>query len=442
MVALPLPDGTLRRAPAPTNRPARDGIAVVTAALMTVFVMELIVGGPGFWQVGGISIRRTLLAVVTLWMLGLAVVGHNRLRQGHVLMSAVVGFVLVTWMFVVPVAQDPGRLGDAVTEGLPLAMLFTGILVHAYYIDRPGDWLRLRRRCAVFLGVAASAAILIWVIGVFFVDDPLLVALAATAAFTWGNESLEPALYIQRMPDGFFRVMWITSVLYAIGLLYALRQRHWVGIALFGFALFVSYTRALWLAAAIGYLLARLTDSEFRPWSRLRWTHGLLALALLCAALFAELRRPAEESLLQSGMARIGSTFSDESAEDRYDQAGPLLDAWQTAPLMGLGLGSAAPGSVRSDVASYLYELTYLALLMKLGTVGVALLATITLALLWRRRRGARAVGHIDASLACFLLAAGTNPYLLNLIGIGVLCFLVTDRDVQLLASPGGAERR
>jgi hypothetical protein len=240
------------------------GLSKIMSGLMAVFAFELIVGGPGYWQIGGVSIRRSLLLAVLLALVALLVVGQYRLKVGHLILASVTGAFMIVWIVLLPGIHHPGQIGDAVQEGLPLAMLFVGILLHAYYLDRPAEWMLFRSRCSRFLVIIAAASIVVWVVGTFVIEETTLVALAAISFFTLGSERLEPALYIQVMPDGFFRVMWITSTLFALALIYALRSRNLLGACLFSLALFVSYTRALWIAATLGVVLAFVLDRQWR----------------------------------------------------------------------------------------------------------------------------------------------------------------------------------
>ena len=400
-----------------------------TKVLMTAFVVELVVGGPGFWQISGLSIRRTLIAVITVWLLALCALGRCRLRGGHLLLLVSTALFLVTWILLIPSLYDSGRLNDAIQEGFPLAMIFPAILVHAYYLDNPDAWDFVRKACALSLATVAALALAIWALGTFVVDDPLLIVVAATNFFTWGNGDLEPSLYIQRMPDGFFRVMWITSVLFMTGLIYCLRTGNILGLLLFVLALFVSYTRALWLAATIGVFVAQLLGQPGKSSIKVRSIHLVFVILAACAFVGFDLMGDSESSALQAVWNRLATIFSDESAEDRVGQVLPLIDAWQSTPLFGSGMGSAAAAS-RSDVAPYLYELTYLALLMKLGVVGFSMVTVLIAALLLHKPSSGLRPVHIDACIVSFLLASGTNPYLLNLVGLGLLCFLFIERDL------------
>jgi hypothetical protein len=408
-----------------------------THALLTLFAVELILGGPGYWQVGGLSIRRTLLALVTVWLLGLLALGRLRLRMGHLCLASAIALLMLVWIVFIPSLRGADQITDAVREGLPLAMVFTGILVHAFYSMYPQDWLRLRRSCARCLALVAVVTLVMWCIGSLLEEGAVVVVAGAYALMTLGSEIAEPALYIQRMPDGFFRVMWITSVLFVVGLTYAVRRRNLAGVVLFAAALFATYTRALWLVAVLALIVSELLASPVHHRSR-RQRRMLMATLLVVSSLalvVIDLARGTDESVLYPIGNRLLTTFSDQSAEDRVDQAGPLVEAWSRWPLAGAGMGSSAPGSIRSDVAAYQYELTYLALLMKLGILGSLYVLAMLATLAWRAGHW-RTASQCHAATVAFLLACSTNPYLLNLVGIGLLCFLFVDASVGAHREP------
>jgi O-antigen ligase len=421
---------TLATRLSPTPAVQRDWSSAVSVALVGLFTVELIIGGPGYWSIGGISVRRTLVVLLTVWFLALWAFGRLRVVPGHLVTLAFIAMFLLVWVVLVPVMHDAYQLPLAAQEGLPVALLFPATLAHAYFRARPEDWLTIRRIAGRTLTAAAIGALLLWVVGTFSDIEPFAVALAAQVFFTMGNADVEAALFIHEMPDGFFRVMWITSVLFVPGLLYALAARRPLGCMLFTAALFVSYTRALWLAAMLGILVALIAAPRRDPVLRRRPAAMLLMAAAISVAVFGGLGNE-PSSLLSTAADRIAATFSDDSAADRFTQFQPLVEAWQDRPLFGAGFGSAAGGSSRSDVAPYLYELTYVALLMKVGVIGwLALLAGTLLMVLLRRRAANRYRACALGAIGSFLAAAGTNPYLLNLVGMGLLAFLVIELDL------------
>jgi hypothetical protein len=163
----------------------------------------------------------------------------------------------------------------------------------------------------------------------------------------------------------------------------------------------------------------------------------LLAAGLLGAASVSD--SDDLESVWNTVVDRVGTTFSDDSAGDRVDQFGPLLAGWESAPVLGRGFGSVA-SVVRSEQAPYLYELTYVALLMKLGGVGLTVFLAIPAILLARPLiRRAKLTPQQAASwvsILCILAASATNPYLLNLVGLGAISFLFIDLDLSSERSP------
>jgi len=413
----------------------------VTAVIVSAFAMEMLLAGPGFWYFGGLPVRRTLTAILTLWMIFLFLSGRAPLRQGHVLLMVSLALFMTIWIVLIPTLRAAQPISDAVQEGLPLALLFGGVFLHAYYRNNPDAWAALRRLCGWTLAAVAVMALAVWVLGTFVVSEPIIVALGFLNFFTLGNESLEPAVYVQTMPDGFFRVMWITSTLMPAGLLYCLASRRPFGAALFAAALFVSYTRALWLATALAIVWAalRYLIAGGRP----RITSAWLVVVILAtgAVVGADLFSDEGESVSLRAFNRLVATFSDESATDRVDQVGPLIDAWLSSPVFGLGMGGAA-AIERSDVVPYLYELTYLALLMKLGVFGsMALIAMLAVVLVGRAQRGA-SLAHIEACIVAFLLACATNPYLLNLVGLSLLVFLIIDLNLVARSTPASLKKR
>jgi len=403
----------------------------ITAWLVMLFVVEMLLAGPGYWHIAVFPVRRTLVAALTLWMVLMCALGRVQLRDGHIVLIGVIGLVMTLWIVLIPAIRSAQPASDAIKEGFPLALLFGGVLAHAYYRDNPLAWAEVRRTAGLSLGVVAILAIIVWIVGALIVDDPVFFARGFLNYFTLGSENFEPSVYVQQMPDGFFRVMWITSTVLPVGLLYSLARRKATASLLFLAALFVSYTRALWLCAAIGLLWMALR--YLAAGARIRINFALVSFLLLTLVgiVGADLARGSEESVLSRAANRLVTTFSDESANERVDQVAPLIAAWLTAPVLGLGMGSSAAFS-RSDVAPYLYELTYLALLMKMGVIGVFILMAIIVALMARGAAHGARVAHIEASLVAFLLACSTNPYLLNLVGLSLLVFLFIELDLAL----------
>lgn len=133
------------------------------------------------------------------------------------------------------------------------------------------------------------------------------------------------------------------------------------------------------------------------------------------------------------GMAREQGTDA-----ERLEQAGPLLDQFLSRPVLGSGFGSYASRVVRSDEAPFSYELTFYALLMKLGIVGALLLGVIFLMAL-RCVRAEEVAIKKPAEFALWTafttglwFSGATNPMVTNFVGMAVIVLLFIDLRQQL----------
>jgi hypothetical protein len=235
------------------------------------------------------------------------------------------------------------------------------------------------------------------------------------------------------MPDGAFRVFWIGTLwcmLAVFWLPFTIRATRWqlVGYGIIGGSLLASYSRALWISVVSGVALALC--ARYR-----RHAPKLLGAVML---LFVG-GVVANQSALISN--RIGSLTAGElSVSARWDQLGPLVQRWHEYPWFGTGYGGTA-SVLRSQEAPFSYELVPLALLMKLGVVGMAGLATFWILLggaAARLSSTARAeVASFAGASASFLLFSCSNPVFLNFVGLAVFgCLLFQIVDIRSHVKP------
>ncbi|UZN04297.1 O-antigen ligase family protein [Cellulomonas sp. S1-8] len=176
--------------------------------------------------------------------------------------------------------------------------------------------------------------------------------------------------------------------------------------------------RRLDLAAVVGFSVAVVTTGSIT---------GLMSLVLglvLCTVLMRGLLSRATGVLLLSlgvlvlgalaspvGRGRLAEFTAAPSAEAegnsllwRYEAWGKIIDAWQTSPVTGLGLGATMPGGV---LVTNIPHNEYLWLLAEMGVLGLGLLvlvvlATVGLVLRFVRQGAARE----NAALVVTLVAA------------------------------------
>lgn len=408
----------------------------IALVLACAFVAELILGGPGYWLIGTVSIRKLLFTLNMLWFTGMFAAGRIRLRMSEVLIAVVLFAIMVMWIRLIPSFGMREQLRYAVQDGLPIATALLGLLYNAFFRVNPGMWPRLGRTAAICLVFVAIANVVLWCIGMSGDEGNIVAQAIGLYWFTLGRLDLEPPLYIGMMADGFFRAMWITAVLYVPALLYCIARRRLLGVLLFSLALLGTYTRALWLAALLGIVIAQALSMRQQPFLDAKVVIAAAFLALVASAglLLSTVSGAGDDSLANVLGSRIGSTFSDNSASERFEQVGPLIEGWLQSPLIGKGFGASA-SLLRSDDTPFSYELTALALLMKVGVVGAIVIGGL-IALLWAHAmvaatpRSRESCAGLAAILA-FLAAAATNPFLLNFVGIAVLSYMLIRLEID-----------
>lgn len=119
-------------------------------------------------------------------------------------------------------------------------------------------------------------------------------------------------------------------------------------------------------------------------------------------------------------MVATGFDFAwDPIARQRADQLAALQEGWLESPWFGTGHGAPAPGVIRSEEMPWAYELAYMALLMHVGLVGVAIygagvgwIYAMGMRSIRSGARGSLLVLPMLSGTSAFLVANATNPYL------------------------------
>jgi len=411
--------------------------------LPACFIVEVILGGP-FGVYGGVSVRFLLFGAA-LGVLLFALLVRGRLVHAHLLpILSIVGFLVLNGIWVAMIPPLAGtKLHWAVREPHAFVVLIPVVLVLALLTPAQLGRLvpRLQRLVVATALVLAAFQVGLWVIGTVVTQLQWVVPIALDAVFGGGNEQF----YVGPMPDGFFRVFWISTLWCLLSWFWlpvafpGLRGR-WVLRGLLLLDIFASYSRGLWLGLLAGQLVASTTAATREHVAR-TVLRGALVAATATLALVGVL---AATGALERGVARVSSTTSreDVSIGARIEQAPYLLNLWYEHPLVGNGYGAYSPGMVRSPDAPYSYEHMPYALLAKLGLLGV--LANGVFLLGWaltawqaRRRARAQAAAFLGGAVA-LLIADMTNPMVLNFVSMSILaCLLV--HWAHLVSPPEGS---
>lgn len=417
-----------------TAAPAQAGILRLKWWLFLLpacFLVEVILGGPlGIY--GGMPVRFILFGACGVELiLGLGIRG--RITGAHlVALASVTGFLLVTalWVVVVPVLTR-GRFVYAIGEARSFLVLILVVLLLALTPARQlGVLVRYLQRIVVWSSVLLAVfQIAIWLVGTLLPQLKWVIGPVLSGAFGGGSDFV----YVGPMPDGFFRVFWISTLwvlvsVFWLPLVVPPGPRRTALFAILLFGLFVSYSRGIWLGLVAGWVVAYFTGLDrqhiVRGLVRASAAAGLLLTLLLgMLAATGQLKRSSE---------RLTSTVSadDPSVGVRIEQGRYLVDLWLEHPFIGNGYGAYSAHYTRSTEAPFSYEHMSYAFLAKLGLLGLAASGAFVLfwvGTAWRARRTApESASAFLGGASALLLASMTNPLIVNLVGMSILgCLLL-----------------
>jgi hypothetical protein len=395
-----------------------------------LLIPDLALTGSGQWSdVMGFSVRRLLLLMLASYAtLEWAAFVFRAPRA----LAGVLGVALflLMWSVGLPLLYDvplPNALNDS---QLFLGLLFAPAL--AQMIVRTGCWpgaLRLIE-CSILV-LALLHIVISWVEKVSDASSAVLV-LAMQSVLEPSRADVETNFMIGYISEG-FRVFWGSSIFLLLGLYLALRnfaqRRLFVSLFILltiSYAIQLTLTRAMVLAIPLFLVLTWFFDRLL-----IRTRMGMVLYLFVGIGLLG-LTLPTMLLADPTYLAAVG--LGREVSDDiRYEQVMALTDAIVKNPWFGSGMG-AHVDLIRSEEAPWMYELSMLALYMKIGLVGAACL--IVVFILFGRAEQVnthnrqplptsirRAFSRIGALLFCIVFSGNTNPYLFSMLGWGLLMF-------------------
>jgi hypothetical protein len=409
---------------------AASPIAAGLLLLPACFLIETILGGP-FGIYGGVPVRFLLLFASGLVLL-FGLLFRKRIVGAHrIPLLSIVGFLLFNglWIAIVPVLTGTD-MHWALRE--PHAFIVLGLVAVALALFRPDQLTtvvhRMQRLVVWTALVLAVFQVSLWVLGMVIPAFRWAVPVALGVVFRGATDQF----FVGEMPDGFFRVFWIST-------LWCLLAFFWVPLVirrtglrrlcemLLLLDLFVAYSRGIWIGLLVGLLAAAAASITRANAGRMlaRFVVGGAAAALTLVGILAA------TGALDRGIARFQSTTSrkDESIGARVEQAPYLLALWYEHPFVGSGYGAYSHANVRSQDAPYSYEHMPYALLAKLGLLG-AVGSGVFFAgwgiTAWgaRRRAPAQVAAYLGACVA-LLVSEMTNPMVLNFVSMTIFACLL-----------------
>lgn len=267
---------------------------------------------------------------------------------------------------------------------------------------------------------------------------------------------------------GITRIIQITSLLLLPGAFLAIRYLlqdkyiHILSLVLFTFAICATFTKSIWFGYLFGLIIYLIPNAVIEKNTRVRLRSVLvlvLALAIIVILNYAAFGNAvflrtfntvrSDESIadLQEQLKEMeNQNLSEEELNDKRNelkdalgtqeanslramQNKALLNKWKQSPLFGFGYGSYAEDCIRNEKFPYMYESTFMALLMKIGLFGclfwLALIAAATVTaccVFWKGKRS-DVFWWLGTAIA-YALAVQTNPFLFTFSGISNLLYL------------------
>jgi len=197
-------------------------------------------------------------------------------------------------------------------------------------------------------------------------------------------------------------------------------------------AIVISNTRGLWLGLIIGCgMLFMLKKFSYRK------TLVVVSLFLLLtyAVLFLDVQ------LLGNLLDRIAS-ISDFSGDNlsnhiRFIQSRELINEFLLHPILGGGFGAILESGYMRGLMPYLFELSYLELLYKLGVVGMSLfvLSLSMILIKFSTTKNESNKSFLVSAYLSFLIISTTNPYIVSSLGMFLLSMLFVFTEGNVIES-------
>ncbi len=265
---------------------------------------------------------------------------------------------------------------------------------------------------------------------------------------------------------GIVRIIQTTSLFLLLGVFLCIKRVakgkwwHVISLAVFTFALCITYTKSIWFGYIAGLFLFLIAAVILNKNKKEQIKSGLaliIALAMIVIINFTVLNNTvferafntvrSEQSVeemqkLMEELTNLGEDTTNlenklkdalgtrEANSLRAAQNDALLEKWSESKWVGFGYGSYAEDCIRNEKFPYMYESTLPALIMKLGLVGAALwvaficFATVCAIRLFWKENKSYAFLWLGIALS-YAMAVQTNPFLFTFTGMSILLYLL-----------------
>ena len=256
------------------------------------------------------------------------------------------------------------------------------------------------------------------------------------------DATVELFVFLTPLDSGVLRVYFGSSFLLLLGLYFAVEKYHSpirkclicrIAFSLLVvLALWTTNTRSLLLGAAIFIFALPLFARAIK---RIQWNFLTVTLLIVAPFFLSFMLVPAfdPQMLTNLGIAREGSD------DLRADQFWPLFEAFLASPLFGQGFGSNA-ALIRSEEAPYSYELSILALFMKIGIVGflfatAILSSSLNSSMSKKGKFFPKEIAPLYALYFSYIFSCFFNPYMFGFFGTFFSLFILYESSFLIGSS-------
>lgn len=376
--------------------------SIVVVVYLVIF--EWFFFGPLGLYIDDLSIRKLLFILLFVLIMFIKLIYIEPIKKSSVIFSIAISFFLIFFGFAVPYVNDVS-LHYAFFEAVPYLALLT-VPVFLYCLDKFKKYFEGTLHSFISVNVLLLSFVVIFcgAFAIFLSDrnpaDNLELYFSTVSGF--GDN-----LYIGPVENGGFRVFWLQCIIFPVYVLHLNRYKFKpIETLVLLLAIFFTGSRSLFLGLFAGVAIMLLT---------LKGILRLISAGLIFVLVY-----------FQFPEIRIFD-YSDQflSESPRIIQAVSLLNLFSEHPILGAGFG-ASSDVIRSSDNPYSYELSHLALLTKIGLLGVTGVLLIITLHLFRLYRLGFSLFRLDiAVFICMFIVTSTNPYINNLPGMLFVSFLI-----------------
>jgi hypothetical protein len=399
--------------------------------ILSIYFLEIIFGASGSWSDSAIGINiRKLIFIFLFIHITYIVFFQGKINFYQVAYLAFGFSYLLLAAIIVPFYMQT-RVDFIFIDCIPLAIIF--YLSWALTVYNSKKFINDKKYLNKLLDIVYYSTIILALIHIMLY---LMLTYIPEIGYGYLEQLrlfMDPSnignLFIGPMEDGSIRVFWISSLFLVFGLYKSLsnvvyrprfNQLVILGISIAG--IFCTQTRSIILSVPIGIVLGwyliNLIINRYLNKNAISLLFVVILFLVTAISTFAL----SPEILSSIGIDREGSDF------ERNTQIVYLLNTWSNNLVFGVGFGGQSD-YIRSIDLPFSYEMSILALFMKIGVIGFFVF------FFWI---GYLSTGYLNSnirnifrykynyifffsSIFTYWVAFNTNPYLSNSIGVSIV---------------------